>query len=301
VIAIAIVTASARTPHQPIVFSGAHITGGKSMANDVTDFQTQVIARSHQLPVLVDFWAAWCQPCRILGPVLEKLAEQHEGEWELAKVDVDQHQDVATQYRVTGIPAVKLFVDGEVRSEFTGAQPAAAVEQWLKKAIPGKHDAKLAQARSLLAEGQRELAEAALADVLNQDHDNAEARLLLAQLKVFSEPERAIELVAAIKQGDRGYETADGVRAFAKLFIQVREPDRLPDSPARSHCLAAVSSLHEGDFDSALTSFIEAMKADRAFNDECARKACIAIFAYLGEGSDVTRKHRRAFGSALHV
>lgn len=99
-------------------------------------FQQEVIDKSHTKPVLVDFWAPWCGPCRILGPTLEKLARESEGGWRLVKINTDTHQDLARRYHVRGIPAVKLFVDGEVHDEFVGALPEHDVRQWLSRALP---------------------------------------------------------------------------------------------------------------------------------------------------------------------
>jgi len=99
-------------------------------------FQRDVIERSHEVPVVVDFWAAWCGPCRMLGPVLEHEAESRAGRFELAKLDVDTNQELALKYRIQGIPAVKAFRNGEVVSEFVGALPPAMVAQFLDALAP---------------------------------------------------------------------------------------------------------------------------------------------------------------------
>ena len=112
-----------------------------TMSHEITDFTTDVLERSNSIPVLVDFWAAWCGPCRTLGPVLERLAEKQAGRWVLAKVDTEKFPQIAAQYGVRGIPNVKLFIKGKVVDEFTGALPERAVEQWLAKAVPGPHHA----------------------------------------------------------------------------------------------------------------------------------------------------------------
>jgi putative thioredoxin len=107
---------------------------------DVTTetFQRDVIERSHEVPVVVDFWAAWCGPCRMLGPALEHEAEARKGQFELAKLDVDTNQELAITYRIQGIPAVKAFRNGEVVSEFVGALPPAAVAQFLDGLMPAE-------------------------------------------------------------------------------------------------------------------------------------------------------------------
>ncbi len=99
-------------------------------------FQTAVLDKSHDKPVLVDFWAPWCGPCRVLGPTLDKLARESGGLWRLVKINVDAHPDLSQRFGVRGIPAVKLFVDGEVAAEFTGALPEATLKRWLSHNIP---------------------------------------------------------------------------------------------------------------------------------------------------------------------
>ncbi|MCL4279079.1 MAG: thioredoxin, partial [Ignavibacteriaceae bacterium] len=108
------------------------------MSYEVIDFQKDVLEKSYEKPVLVDFWAEWCQPCRLIGPILEKLADENKSDWELVKVDTDNNQEIALRYGVRGIPNVKIFRNGEVINEFTGALPESAIKDWLKKSIPSK-------------------------------------------------------------------------------------------------------------------------------------------------------------------
>ena len=121
------------------------------------------------MPVLVDFWAAWCGPCRVIGPVLERLADRNGDDWELRKLDTEKHPTIARQYRITSIPAVKLFVDGEVKDEFVGALPEQVIVDWLKKALPSKFREQLKRAEALVAEGKPGEAHYLLSEVLEND------------------------------------------------------------------------------------------------------------------------------------
>jgi len=126
------------------------------------DFQTEVIEQSKTIPVLVDFWAPWCGPCRILAPVLERLAERHAGKWALVKINTDEFPEISTQYGIRGIPNVKLFSDGVVIDEFTGALAEYQIEQWLKKALPSPWTADVERASAELAAGNEDAALALL-------------------------------------------------------------------------------------------------------------------------------------------
>ncbi|MCB1123351.1 MAG: thioredoxin [Verrucomicrobiae bacterium] len=106
------------------------------MSHEVSDFQKEVIARSREVPVVVDFWAPWCGPCRMLGPVIEKLASESGGRWDLVKVNTDHNPDIARQYQIRGIPNLKLFIDGRVVGEAVGAQPEPMLRQWIDRYLP---------------------------------------------------------------------------------------------------------------------------------------------------------------------
>ena len=153
-----------------------------AMSYEVKDFEAQVIDRSRQVPVLVDFWAPWCGPCRTLGPVLERMAAKADGRWELVKVNVDENQDLAAAFNISSIPAVKLFVNGEAVDEFVGALPEREIQRFLEKALPSPGGGQLAEAERLLKEGRNAAAAELLESLVAGDPANQAARTLLAQL-----------------------------------------------------------------------------------------------------------------------
>ena len=172
---------------------------------DVTDstFQTAVIDRSHTVPVVVDFWAEWCGPCRQLGPVIERLVDARAGKVELAKIDVDTNPEVSRRYGIQSIPAVKAFRDGVVASEFVGAQPPVAVERFLDALVPSEADALVAQAD-----------EASLRRALELEPTRADAAVPYARLlRARGEHEEALTVLGRVP----GSFAADGLAARIKL------------------------------------------------------------------------------------
>ena len=269
------------------------------MNYDTNDFEKDVIERSHVIPVLVDFWADWCAPCKVLGPVLEKLAHESEGRWELAKLDTEKFQAVAAKFGIRSIPNVKLFVDGQVTEEFVGALPESKVAEWLRKALPSKHDAQLEGARSLLRQGLPAKAREILEFIVAAESDNEQAVLLLAQTHLGSDPKLAVKTVDSVKLGSQSFEGAEAIRTLATLFERAKAQDSFAPDPVRDLYVTATDKVRSSDFDAAVDDFIEVIRRERRYDDDGSRKACVAIFTLLGEEHEVTRKYRSALSAAL--
>jgi len=268
---------------------------------DVTDFQTEVLERSKELPVLVDFWAEWCGPCRILGPVLERLASQAGERWELKKVNTEQFPEVSAQYGIRSIPNVKLFSEGRPIDEFVGALPEPAVRQWLEKALPDPGRHVLDNAEALLQSGHADAAAEQARSVLTSSPGHERARVLLANAVLFSHPSEAYDLVQDLDESSDQWDRVMSVQEISRLLARANDPANMDEKPVKARYLGAIDKLKHIDFDSALAEFIEVIREDRYYDDDGSRKACIAIFKYLGEEHETTLKHRRDFGSALYV
>ncbi len=261
------------------------------------DFQKDVIERSHTTPVLVDFWAEWCGPCRMLGPVLEALASEQAEKWALVKVNTEEHQDLAMQYRVQSIPNCKLFHKGRVIDEFTGALTKPMLERWLETHLPNpaleELDALLGQSRGWPDIGLME----PLEHFLLQHPGLRAAEIALAQHTVAGNPAAARNLAARIPAGDRYHELARDVEALADLFELSAESAATPIGRLLQ---AAAEALRAGEQETALQTLIQAISMDKAYHNALARRAAVALFRILGEQHALTQAYRRKFSMALN-
>jgi putative thioredoxin len=270
------------------------------MTVDVSDFEQQVLEASRAKPVLVDFWAPWCGPCRQLGPVLERLADEEGAAFTLAKVNTDEAPDVSLKYAIRSIPAVKLFVDGEVKDEFIGALPEAQVRRWLKQALPDQQRQRVQEAKALIEAGAEEKALAVLDEVLAADPENAEAALTKATLLLYSQPAAASELAAQAARWEPAlFNLAQAVQETAALIETRDRLADLPDDPAKQPFVDALAMLSQGEVEKALDLLVQSVRLNKRYHNDAARKASLALFGLLGEKNPITQKQRRALEMAL--
>jgi putative thioredoxin len=272
------------------------------MNHDLADFQTDVLDRSRHTPVLVDFWAPWCGPCKMLGPVLEKLAAEAAGRWELVKIDTDAHQELAAQFGIRGIPNVKLFVRGAVAAEFSGSLPEPQLRAWLAEHLPTPKRVAMARARELLQAG-RAAAAADLLKPLQAAHpDDLELTVLTARAMVFADPAGASRLIESLPPHSPWHDDAGPARTLARAFAGIaRAAERLTDTPVRRQYLDALTQLQGESFESGLEQLIAVLEAKPGYDDGQAKAVCIALFRHLGPRHAITEKFSRAFSRAVNV
>lgn len=264
-------------------------------------FQMSVIERSHKVPVLVDFWAPWCGPCRTLTPVLEELAAAGEGRWLLAKVNTDENQALAAQYGVRGIPNVKLFKDGKIVDEFVGAQPRPVVERFLQRWIVSAQDKQVAEAEAQIEQGEFVAARASLETLLSEQADHPKARRALARLEL-EEGNAAAALTHLEHLPERGPEAAltEQLRARARLAAAPQESAddlgiRLDAEPENLDLRfeRAMGAARTGDYDTAVQDLMTIIETDRRFREGAAHKAMLDLFALMGDDDPRTVQYRQ--------
>jgi putative thioredoxin len=267
------------------------------------NFQTDVLDASSTIPVVVDFWAEWCAPCKVLGPVLEKAASEAQGKWQLVKINTEQHPDLAARFRIQGIPAVKMFSQGEVIAEFVGALPESQIQRWLADNLPTRAKLKLSEAKAALDADESDKARALLEEIAASNDRNNDAALLLARLIVTSEPEKALNLVETIPPEDPLFNDAEKIKNLARLFIESgylkQQAESSGNEPAWQHYIAGIDALLQQDHERALQEWIEALLLKPDIDNDGPRKACIALFGLLGTEHELTQKYHRRFTSAL--
>lgn len=270
------------------------------------EFQAAVVERSKDTPVVVEFWAPWCGPCRALGPLLERLADEYEGGFVLARVNVDEAPAVSSALRVSSIPMVLGFRDGEAVAEFVGALPEAEVREFLVRVLPTEADRLAAEAEQLRAEGKDAAAEAMLRRALSLDARCQRALLGLA--RVLSERGEHDAALALLDRMIPGPLRADADRLAAEIRVRAgargdepalrakvaADPADLENRFRFAQALAAASKHGE-----ALEQYLEIVRRDRQFRDDAARKAMLDIFSLLGAQHEVTVHYRSELAKVL--
>jgi putative thioredoxin len=279
---------------------------------DVTaqDFETQVLKRSHDVPVLVDFWAGWCAPCRMLKPVLEKLAQEYQGKFFLAKVDTDKEQQLAAQYGIRSLPTVQLFRNGKPVDGFVGAQPERAVRTLLDKHVARESDALVRNALLAQQAGDLDRAAALLQQAIESDPANDRAKLALAGLLLargrIADAETLLKMLSPDARDSTEATTLKAHMEFARLADgnpSLPELERkLAAAPADSETRLHLSARQvlSGQYEAAIQNLLEIVRRDRKFRDDAGRKTLLTVFQLLGNNHELVKKYRPLLASALN-
>ena len=276
---------------------------------DETNFEAEVLERSHETPVVVDFWAEWCGPCRVLAPVLEKIAQDCSGRIAVAKVNVDQAQALAVAFQIRSIPAVLGFRDGKAVDEFVGVLPESEIREFVDRLLPTEADHLFKEAvavqevdparaeelyRSALeSDSQRDAARLGLAALLLKRDEDSEAETLLSnRLFTGDEEEEATRLQAILSVRRSAAEFGDESSARARL-----EGD--PVDAGRLYELGCVLAAAE-KYDEGLEHLFQAAKSDKALGREKVREVMVCVFQIIGARSDLANAYRDKLASVLY-
>lgn len=252
------------------------------------DFQKEVIGKSFETPVVVDFWAPWCGPCRVLGPVIEQIAGEQEGQWSLVKLNTEDQQDIATQYQIRSIPNVKMFYQGEVIDEFAGALPRQMILEWLKGALP--NPGVLALDKILANNDEPDPVQ--IAHLMEQYPDSHEIRIVLSQLVLWDKPETVPEILEPIKMGTHYYDKASHIRDIAGFLNMTTDDPQLIE--IKGH-------LRKGELENALAMIIQLLGRDNKAAEGKLAKAIIGIFNTLGSQHPLSKTYRKQLDMVLWV
>jgi len=273
-------------------------------------FQQQVIEKSAEIPVLVDFWADWCAPCKMQLPVLLKLAGEYPGQLQIAKINTEQERALAEQHAIRSLPTLRLYRHGEVVKEVLGAQPEAALRTLIDAYIERESDRRLQQAIELDAQGRRSEALQLMEQAYREDPDNPRLPLKYARLCLDdNQLDRAGEIIQALPREIREASEAASLKALLEFSRSITDApsaveleSTLDEDPKQSeprYQLAARQVL-ASDYDNALGNFMLLLKQDRNYRDGAAQRGLLTVFALLDQDDERIPGYRRQMFALLH-
>lgn len=276
----------------------------------VENFKQVVLENSMSRPVLVDFWAEWCNPCKMLMPTLAKLVEEYKGKFILAKVNTEAQQQLAAHFGIRSIPCVKLFLNGQMADEFLGALPENEIRSFIDKYIPHESDALLAQAEQLLAQGDAEGAGALIQQAAEMDPGSARVMLANARyLATLGRLDEAEQQLQALPEEERNKPEVSAMLARIQFDrTTAGSPpaealeQRLRDNPADCEAMHQLAQhrIMQNDYEGALELLLNLMQKDRSYGDDAARKDMLRIFELLGGQGELVKRYRNRMFNLLH-
>lgn len=265
------------------------------------DFEYQVLTYSQQTPVVVDFWAPWCAPCRVLGPLLEKLAQEGQGSFRLAKVNVDENPKLAQRYNVRSIPVVKAFRDGHPVAEFSGTRPEPQVREFIRAIAPSQSELALEKAQSMLEMQQARSAERIFREVLEKNPGQPAAQLGLAKsLLLLGRPREAQGLLRNFP-ASREFTQAEILRPLADASVRLEDGPSLAGSenPLDAAFENALRLVRRGNVEAALDGLLDILRQDKRYRSGEPRLVFVGLLELLGESNPQTRQYRNELAAVL--
>ncbi|GEN22822.1 co-chaperone YbbN [Halomonas cupida] len=268
----------------------------------------QVLELSTRIPVLLDCWAPWCEPCKNLMPVLEKLVREYRGTFLLAKLNIDDNQDIAAQLGVRSVPDVKLISQGGLVDQFQGALPEKEIREWLGRYFPAPEDAPASPeelAEQALANGDTDTALGIYQELSQQYPEHYAYQIQMARTLVSAQRnDEARALLDALPPEERDAPAARGVRASIEFSEEAPSQDDLAAMESRddseANYLRALRKVADGDYENGLPGLLAVMKSDRAYGDDLARKTLLRVFDALGADHPLTVDYRRKLFALLY-
>ena len=261
------------------------------------NFQYEVLQYSRNKPVIVDFWAEWCAPCKMLGPLLEHLVESANGIYRLAKVNVDENQNLSLRYSVRSIPTVKGFRLGGVVNEFVGLIPEDRIRDFMKELAPSTLDLTLNRAENFLQAQRWEEAEANFRKITRQPNTSPEALLGLAKSLIATNKAEEAQQILTNFPGGKEYAAAEQLLPLANVLLAA--PSNEPASPTDATFQRAVRLIQLGNYEAAMDGLLDVLRVDKRYKKGRATKVMRGIFELLGPESKLTRQYQREMAMVL--
>jgi len=263
------------------------------------NFEYEVIAYSNQIPVVVDFWAEWCIPCKTLGPLLEKLTQESKGAFRLAKVNVDENPNLALRFHVRSIPSVKTFREGQVVSEFVGILPESKLRDFLRALAPSEHDLALEKGQSLLLREAWKEAEVAFRQFLKKSPNHPAGLLGFARSHFGQGNIQEAYSILRNFPPSKEYAVAESLMALAKTLQNLPKESGFSDDPLEATYLNSLRLVKLGNFEAAMDGILDILRQDKHYHNGESRRVLLAIFDILGDENPLTRQYRKELASVL--